>query len=204
MYEMTRATPTAILEATLRLIAKAGVDAVRYRDVAEASGVPLGTVSYHFSARPELIRAAFAFFLEQNTATVHALHARLRAPALAEIAEFLTALVRADFADRRRRYLAEYELIVYAARDPAIAEALAGWDRARLAELAPLLERLGVPRPNAAARTLVDIVRGFQLTNLGRRQPDCDDLRRRLHDVLRAFAPDQKKGTPDVRRPKAR
>jgi len=201
---MAREAPTAILEATLRVIAKSGVDAVRYRDVAHEAGVPLGTVSYHFSARAGLIRAAFKFFLERNTATLLALRARLPAEGFDEVAEFLTEVVRADFADRRRRYLAEYELVVYAARDPAIAEALAAWNWARLAEFAPVLERLGVPRPNAAARTLVDIVRGFELYNLGSKQPDLDDLRRRLRDVLRTLAPSKKKGTTDAPRQKAR
>lgn len=190
MLSMVRdEAPPAILEATLRVIAADGVDAVRYRRIAEEARVPLGTVSYHFTAREELIRAAFAFFLDKNTAMLAELRPRFSGETLEEVAEFLADLVRADFADPDRRCLAEYELVVYAGRDPAVARGLAAWDRARVAELAVVLERLGVRRPIAAARTAIDIVRGFQLANLGRSGPDLDDLRARLSEVLRALTP---------------
>lgn len=188
MLAMAREAPPAILDATLRVIAAEGVDAVRYRRVAEAAGVPLGTVSYHFTTREELIRAAFSHFLRRNTESLAQQRARFTGESLDEVAAFLADLVRADFGDPQRRYLAEYELVVYAARDPAIAAALEAWDRARCSELALVLERLGVARPNAAARTAIDVVRGFQLASLGRKPPELEDLRRRLGEVLRALA----------------
>ncbi len=209
MYGMKRRTPPAILEATLRLIARGGVDAVRYRDVAQESGAPLGTVSYHYPVREDLIRAAFASFLEQNTASLVALRSRFAIDQIGEVADFLTEALRADFADPRRRYLAEYELIVYASRDPVIAEALAAWDRTTVAELARTLERLQVPGPLAAAQTLVDLLRGFQLANLGRKQCDLDDFRARVQRVLQALATQalaipSTKGGAHARSPKAR
>jgi TetR/AcrR family transcriptional regulator, regulator of biofilm formation and stress response len=190
-----------VLEATLRLIARGGVDAVRYRDVAEAARVPLGTVSYHFASREVLIREAFNHFLADNTRALTSIRARFAAERLDEVADYLTEIIRADFVDPQRRVLAEYELIVYAARDPAVADALATWERAMVAELAPALEGFGVPRPVATARTLIEIVRGFQLVRLARRgeeaSSDLEDLRRRLHDVLAALTKREKprKGT---------
>jgi DNA-binding transcriptional regulator YbjK len=109
---MRRDAKTSILEATLQLIAAGGVDAVRYRAVARAAKLQLGTVSYHFAAREDLIRAAFAFFLTENTAALVALRGRFASGGLDAVADYLTELVRADCADRRRRHLAEYELIV--------------------------------------------------------------------------------------------
>ena len=205
VYDMprTRAIPTIdertrdILEATLRLVAAGGVDAVRYREVAAAAGVPLGTVSYHYASRQELLRAAFTHFLEENTRALMALRARFTAERLEDVAEYFIEVARADLADPGRRVVAEYELIVYAARDEVVAAALDRWDRAMIGELAVVLERLGLASPLAAARTVSEIFRGFQLVRLGRRDgDDLTDLRRRL----RAFLNQRKKGTTHASR----
>ena len=185
---MKREPTKAILEATLRLVARGGVDAVRYRDVADEAGVPLGTVSYRYPNREDLIRAAFTAFLADNTANLVAHRSRSAPATLDDIAAFMADVVRADFADPQRRYVAEYELIVYAARDRAIAEALVAWDRAMVGELGRMLERVGVPGPLAAAQTLVDLLRGFQLANLGREDRDVADFRARMMRVLHALA----------------
>jgi hypothetical protein len=51
---------------------------------------------------------------------------------------------------------------------------------------------------------LIDIVRGFQLANLGCARPDLDDLRSRLYDVVRSFAPARNAKPPQAARRKAR
>ena len=45
-----------LLQTTLRLIADEGIDAVSHRSVAEAAGVPLGSTTYWFSSRQEMLR----------------------------------------------------------------------------------------------------------------------------------------------------
>lgn len=181
-----RETIKAILDATLRVVGKGGVDAVRYREVAREADVPVGTVSYNFPARTDLIRAAFGLFLEESRSTVEAVRAREPSETLDELAELLTALSRAYLADRER-CLTEYDLMVYAGRDPELYESLAAWDRARQSELAVELERLEMPRPNATAQTIADTIRGFQLSSLGQPRPDFDGFQRRLRDILHAL-----------------
>ncbi|HEY5921128.1 MAG TPA: TetR family transcriptional regulator [Kofleriaceae bacterium] len=199
---MKREPTRAILEATLRLVARGGVDAVRYRDVAAEADVPLGTVSYRYPNREDLIRAAFTFFLADNAASLLAHRSRSALATLDDIAAFIAEVVRADFADSRRPYLAEYELVVYAGRDPAIAEALVAWDRETVGELARMLERVGVPAPIAAAQTLVDLLRGFQLANLGRKDRDVADFRARVTHVLHALAAQPASPSPLDRPPR--
>lgn len=202
MYEVK---PDPILEATLALVASGGVDAIRYREVAQASGVALGTISYRYPAREDLIRAAFASFLEQNTANLLASRTRARIRDLAGVADLLVEVLRADFADKRRRYLAEYELVLYAARDAAVASALAAWDRQLLAELASTLEPLGVAQPLATAQTLVDMFRGFQLANLGRPDLDLESFHARVLHVLSALsASPNLSASPKLSRPRSR
>jgi AcrR family transcriptional regulator len=198
MYGVKVSDP--ILDATLALVAEGGVDAIRYREVAQASGIALGTISYRYPAREDLIRAAFAWFLEQNTATLVASRSRAKIKSLADVADLLVGVLRTDFADKRRRYLAEYELVLYASRDAVVAAALAAWDRQLVTELATTLEPLGIAQPLAAAQTLVDMFRGFQLVNLGRPDRDIDGFGARIQHVLDGFARSNSVSRPRVPR----
>ena len=51
-----------IIEATLDLIAEQGLAGATYRTVADAAGVPLGSMTYHFPSRGDLLFAAFSRF----------------------------------------------------------------------------------------------------------------------------------------------
>lgn len=181
-------TRTQILDATLALIAAGGIDAVRYREVAERAGVPLGSVSYHYPAREALLAAAFRSYFATNREFLRTVGARFPRRRKADIAAFLRELIRIDFADATRRMFAEYELIQYAGRVPELAAELAEWDRAMAAELAVMLELFAVAHAESVARTLMEMVRGFQLVNLGRtlRQIGAalDDFERRVLFVL--------------------
>lgn len=186
--EQGRSQPaTAILAATLRVIARGGVDGVRFREVAREAELPLGTVSYHFQSRTDLIHAAFEYFLEESAETVATARAQQPPDTLEDLAELLALLARTYLGDRER-CLAEFELMVFAGRVPELSEALAEWDRFRENDLAAVLEGFGVARPNAAARSLIEIVRGFQLANLGRPEPDFDECENRISAVLRGLA----------------
>jgi DNA-binding transcriptional regulator YbjK/uncharacterized cupin superfamily protein len=56
----------ALLEATIRLIARYGSEGVTYRSVAAEAGVKNGLVSYYFLSRDHLIHEALALALETN------------------------------------------------------------------------------------------------------------------------------------------
>ena len=181
-----------VLDAVLRVVVKGGVDAVRYRAVADEAGVSLGTVSYHYTSREALLRAALTHYLEDNVRALFALRDEYSAKSVEDVADYVVELIRRDFADKRRRVLAEYELMVFAARDPEVAGALARYEGAMVAEMARALERLGLRAPFAAARTLAEIIRGFELTGLGAPARDLEDLRGRVRTVLDAYSGDSK------------
>ena len=204
---MVRQTNTAILDATLRLIAKGGVDAVRYRDVATESGIALGTISYQYPSREELIRSAFKHFLassetslRQNTAGVSRREPR-------DVAKLIVDILEAEFSAPNRAHMAEFELLVYAGRDPEMAEMLAEWDRRLTAELGYILESAGVQSPFATAETLLDLSRGFQLVRLGAKEIDFNPLRLRIERVLeglRGTASTRVMSTSKTQRPRKR
>ncbi len=178
-----------ILEATLRVIAEGGVNAVRYREVAAEAGVSLGTVSYQYPSREELIRAAFRHFLTEDTHAIRALASARTIATPEDVASVCVELLRATVGKPGKPHLAEFELLVYAARDDVVAEALAESDRAIALEIAAVLDRVGIQSPFAAAQTLIEVIRGFQLTTLGKPEPDLDDLENRLTRLLTALGP---------------
>jgi hypothetical protein len=57
-------------------------------------------------------------------------------------------------------------LILYAANDPVLAREFRAYQQGLEAGLAKILERLGIHRPLDAARTIVDLGRGFELERL--------------------------------------
>lgn len=181
---MVRPSSAAILEATLKLIARGGIDAVRYRDVAQESGVPLGTISYQYPSREELVRSAFKHFLAKSESSLRhvATGVRLREPR--DIAKLIADVLQGEYAAPDRAHLAEFELLVYAARDREMAEMLSEWDRRLAAELGSILETVGVQTPFATAETLLELARGFQLSRLGQAAPNFGDLRLRIERVL--------------------
>ena len=58
----------SLLEATLRVIARGGVEAVTHRRVAAEAGVSHGTTTYHFASREDIILQAFRYYIRLITA----------------------------------------------------------------------------------------------------------------------------------------
>ena len=176
----------AILDAALRVISSGGVDAVTHRRVAAEAGVALGSTTYYFASREDLVRQAFRHYLEEVTTAIGSL-GRERPPESAEdIAETLTEVARREFTEPAL-VLAEYELILYAARDPVLAQDFNAYERGLEAQLAGPLEDLGADRPMDAARTVIELMRGFELERLTRPSASIEDLRRRLELVICAL-----------------
>ncbi|HEV2651233.1 MAG TPA: TetR family transcriptional regulator, partial [Rhizomicrobium sp.] len=57
-----------ILEAALRVVAKGGADSVTHRSVADVAQVPLGSLTYYFESREDLIREAFRLYIAEAMA----------------------------------------------------------------------------------------------------------------------------------------
>src|SRR3954452_12233965 len=61
-----------ILRATLDVIRREGLGAVTHRTVAEESGVPLGSLTYYFATKQDLLRAALQLFVAEDIARLRA------------------------------------------------------------------------------------------------------------------------------------
>ncbi len=177
---------STILDATLRLIATDGVDSITHRRVATAADVPLGSTTYYFESREQLLREAFRLYLTRIRALQMQLLGTFRITSAADLVDYLVALTKRTFEDEATM-LAEYELTLFAARDSEVADALHAWDAMMIAELARSLEPLGCARPFDAGKTLLHMMRGHELDSLSRHGVDAEDLRRRLHVVIAAL-----------------
>ncbi len=174
-----------ILDTTLRLIADGGVDSVTHRRVAEAAGIPLGSTTYYFESRDHLLREAFDHYLEQATAMQSAIQAE-PVNSVAALVDYLVELTRREFEDEAI-LLAEYELTLFAARDPHVAGSLHRWDDMLVKGIAKALKSLGASSARDSAQTILNLMRGYELDRLTRHELDSANFRKRLNAVVSAL-----------------
>jgi DNA-binding transcriptional regulator YbjK len=138
----------ALLDATMRLVGRSGTAAVTQRAVATEAGVPPSAVLYYFDSVDDLLIAALTDVNDRWVA---------RLEALGSVGE-LVALV--DDCARQDRLLtvAEYELLLHAARRDDLRGELHRWDTALAGAAARLL-----PGDDGRRSLLVAAVNGLCL-----------------------------------------
>ncbi len=67
----------AIVEATVRVVARDGVAAVTHRRVAEEAGVSLSSTTWHFAAKSDILLAALRWTAEREVGRITAIAGRL-------------------------------------------------------------------------------------------------------------------------------
>ncbi|MFJ2173582.1 MULTISPECIES: TetR/AcrR family transcriptional regulator [unclassified Streptomyces] len=116
-----------IIAATLDLIAEEGVAGVSHRKIATRAGVPLGSMTYHFSGIEQLLRDAFGRFADHIVAVFDA---HLAAPTDRDQAcEAVTDLVHVLSEGSQRDLVLSQELYTLAARQPVYREITHEWMR---------------------------------------------------------------------------
>jgi TetR/AcrR family transcriptional regulator, regulator of biofilm formation and stress response len=183
--ERSRARREALLRAAVALLAEGGVKAVTHRAVAARAGVPLAATTYYFSSIQHLTEEALRLHVTErvNELGVLAESAASGSRTAEQVAQrFVAALLARD----RAATIAQFEVFLEAARNPAleqsVAEALDAFERLACRTLAAL----GARRPEQAAASFVAVVHGFALNGLARpRPPEVDSAA--LFDTLRAL-----------------
>ena len=150
-----------ILEAALRLIGRSGRQAVTHRAVAEEAGVPLGSTTYYFDSRDDLLAQALEYVAAEEIERYGQLGGELRQVRSGrELADRLIEELVAAARDRVA-YTAEYELWLEAGRRPELREAAQNWCDAEQRALAGALEDLGSSDPAADASLVVAAIDGL-------------------------------------------
>jgi TetR/AcrR family transcriptional regulator, regulator of biofilm formation and stress response len=164
----------ALLEATLRIVADTGADAVTHRRVAEVAKLPLASTTYYFDSKEQLLTAALELAAERDLATLHAIAGeRRQRPASPEHAVALILgdareLEGVDQAADRRLLLAGYALLLEAARRPALRDLTDRWSEAYLTAIAEELQRAGSRQPRDDAQLLLAAADGLVIACLAR------------------------------------
>lgn len=174
-----------ILLATLALVRSGGVAAVTSRSVAREAGVPLGSLSYYFDGKDDLLEEALLLHVDEEVARMRAVADALAAeedpdPARGAAA-FAEALGQGDVAT-----IAQFELYLEAGRNPAMRQAADRCFAAYEEVVSAALSAAGMDDDDAeaAAPLFVAFVDGLGLRQLAApdRAPALDD------GLLRLFA----------------
>jgi TetR/AcrR family transcriptional regulator, regulator of biofilm formation and stress response len=157
-----------ILDATVRVIGRLGREAVTHRAVAEEAGVPLGSTTYYFDSRDDLLGQALEHVarmeIERHAQLGEAL---LKAKTPRQLADLLLNELIFEVEDRDA-YIAEYELWLEAGRRPELREAATEWCDAVQLAVAGAMEKLGSTNPATDASLVVAAVDGLGERALGR------------------------------------
>ncbi|MFD5316018.1 TetR/AcrR family transcriptional regulator [Streptomyces sp. NPDC127098] len=145
-----------IVEAALDVIAEHGVTGATQRRVAEAAGVPLGSMTYYFEGRQQLLVEAFTRLAQSMSARYRRLLDA--AETVQEARDAVVEIICGPLWGSPRDLVLSYELYAFAARDPALLGVIRSWMRASRAALSRHFD----PR---TARALDALVEGFSIHN---------------------------------------
>lgn len=154
-----------ILRATLGVIARDGIAAVTHRRVAADADVPLGSLTYWFATKDDLLRDALRLFVDEETERLHRVGEDLvEGMPPEEIAErFAEALEAGDGDDQ----VAQFELYLEAARNPALREVAQQCFAAYEEISRTALHAAGVEDPGPLPALFVALADGLGLRRMG-------------------------------------
>jgi DNA-binding transcriptional regulator YbjK len=177
----------AIIDAALRIIASGGLPAVTHRTVAKEADVPLAATTYYFASKDEILSEALESLATAEVERLSGLEAQIESGTMSreELAAALgTALIpEPEAADRR--WLAQFEIYVEAARNPALRPAVLRWRQAFVDLAESSLRALGAPDPERSAPIAVAAINGILLDRIRGVGDDPErTMARRLNDLF--------------------
>ncbi|MCJ0903294.1 TetR/AcrR family transcriptional regulator [Rhodococcus sp. ARC_M6] len=165
---------TRILDAVLHIVITDGIAGVSNRRIAAQAGVSLGSITYHFPAQSDMLRATLFRFVTDETTRLLALAEKYRFAGLSiEDAAAMTESVARDLSFSAER-IAPFEMYIAAGRDHELhqvaMECFAAYDNLAVT----ILTALGVPNPQPVASAMVALIAGIQLRQLATGIDDQD------------------------------
>ena len=177
----------ALLDAVLRVVAEAGVDAVTHRRVAAVAGLPLASTTYWFESKEEMLTEALERAADRDIERLRALLGETPAHAAEPLGLAVGAILGpgGDAGQTRAWLLATYTLMLEAARRPALREVMRRWTDAYMEALPPLLAAAGSRHPRSDAELLLAAADGLLVDQLA--SDDASDLGPRLRRLAEAL-----------------
>ena len=185
------------MEATLLILGRDGSAAVTHRAVADEAGVPIAATTYYFSSKEDLLREALHLHAEREAQRVAlATQALGDTPTVDQLADQLADFVDTGLREGRLGLIAEYELLLQAARHPELEPLSRVFYDQIQDQLNQILKKLGAPDPERAARLIMATLAGMEVDNLATPTTQLPryELRRLigrlLHSLVEAESPD--------------
>ena len=151
----------------MRLLARDGASAVTHRAVAREAGVPIAATTYYFASKDDLIAEAFRLHAEKEAqrvaASTRAIGVELTPAQLADqLAEFLFEGLHGA----RPSLIAEYELLIRAARKPELEPYSRIFYDTIEAQLQRALSGFGSAHAEDDTRIIMAVLAGLEVDNL--------------------------------------
>lgn len=156
----------ALLDATLRVVARDGAAGASHRAVAAEAGVPLGSTTYYFQSREQMLLAGLRHAADTEVARIDERVRELEAADLNRDGWRRAAVDWAlqEVSDARAHLLiARHQLRLEALRDPDLRAVYGTWTGASLALVETFLRRAGSSDPGPDAAVLVAAIDGVTL-----------------------------------------
>jgi DNA-binding transcriptional regulator YbjK len=158
-----------ILAATVRLLATRGLGGVTHRSVAAEADVPLAATTYYFASKEEMVAEALELLaaaeVERLAEGAARLGERLGSPE--DAAEEVVDILFPGGEDAERILIAKYEVLIEAARRPALRPPVAKLESALRGVGEAALRGGGAPEPERRARLLLAALHGILIEALG-------------------------------------
>lgn len=151
-----------IANAVIAVVGRDGIDGLTHRAVAKEANVPLGSTTYHFTDKDELLSSA----IELTRSADRDMHAEVleRSDPAADLGGALADLVEHLTVHDRERLLFDYELYLAARQRPALASKARRW----VDDLEALIGNYTDPR---TARVLIHMIEGMLVQSVVLHEP---------------------------------
>jgi hypothetical protein len=103
---------------------------------------------------------------------------------LERVRRFAAEIIHREFESGGQNIRAEHEMLLYASTDNDLAAQVRDWNARWVGHIAGDLEAAGWSRPVETARTIINLIQGFEIERLINPQVDTEDFRRRLEALL--------------------
>ena len=187
--ENSRRIREAMIEATVRIVAREGVAAVTHRRVAAEAGVALSSTTWHFATKADILEAGLRWAAHREVEGIAAIAVRLGdtdfdAAAWADaLGDWLVEQVTTD----RDLAVALYRLQVELLGTPGALDVHREWGEGLRAVGERVLARSSTSTPAIDLRLVVAALDGLRMGALSSGEQDVEYLRLAIRRQLRAL-----------------
>ncbi|MGI8751923.1 MAG: TetR/AcrR family transcriptional regulator [Acidimicrobiales bacterium] len=183
--DRSRQRRQALLRAAIELLGERGAKAVTHRAVSIRAGLPPASAGYYFASIDDLTVEALLFHVAERKEALTTLLRQAVAGATT-IDEVAPRVARSLVSGESGVGVAQFEVYLEAARNPAlrpaVAEAIAAFEQAA----ADTLTTLGISHAREAAAVFVAMLDGFALHRLAAPRPAEADVRS-MEEAIRSL-----------------